>query len=71
MRHKCFDEADEMLAKRNTRLTFPIMLGSDQTKLPMIVTEQIEKGRGKQKAIAMFASYCPFCGANLHYEEGK
>jgi hypothetical protein len=28
----------------------------------MIVTEQIEGGRGKKKAVGMFATFCPFCG---------
>jgi len=66
MRHPCFDKIDnEVLAGYNTRLTFPIMLGEDKTPKPMIETEQIEKGRGKRKAVAMFASFCPFCGEKL------
>lgn len=64
-RHACFDKIDEMLAERNTRLEFPIMLGSDQTALPMVRTEQIETGRGKKKACGMFATFCPFCGESL------
>lgn len=71
MTHKCFDDVDALLAERKTRLTFPIMLGGDQTPLPMIVTEQIETGRGKKKACGMFATFCPFCGVNLKGEEGK
>jgi len=62
---KCFDEVDAMLAERNTRIKFPIMLGGDQTLRPMIVTEQIETGRGKKKAVGMFATFCPFCGVKL------
>lgn len=68
-RHKCFVEVDTMLAERNTRLEFPIMLGADQTELPMIRTEQIESGRGKKKATAMFATFCPFCGEKLRKEK--
>lgn len=64
-RHACFDTVDAMLAERNTRLMFPIMLGGDQTPLPMIVTEQVERGRGKKKAVGMFATFCPFCGERL------
>lgn len=64
-RHPCFDAVDAMLAERNTRLTFPIMLGGDQTPLPMLVTEQVEKGRGKKRAVGMFATFCPFCGVSL------
>lgn len=66
----CIARADEMLAKRNTRIVIPIMLGTDQTTRPLIETEQIEKGRGKQKACAMFASFCPFCGVSLKRGEG-
>jgi hypothetical protein len=65
MTHKCFTEADAMLAKRNTRLAFPIMLGGDQTPRPMIATEQVTTGRGKQKAVGIFATFCPFCGELL------
>ncbi|MDB5683170.1 MAG: hypothetical protein JWM75_868 [Sphingomonas bacterium] len=59
----CTGTVDAMLAERNTRLTLPIMLGEDQTPRLMIVTEQIEKGRGKKKAVGMSATFCPFCGA--------
>ncbi|HEX7853806.1 MAG TPA: hypothetical protein VF503_08940 [Sphingobium sp.] len=58
----CITTVDAMLAERNTRIMLPIMLGGDQTARPMIVTEQIETGRGKKKAVGMFATFCPFCG---------
>ncbi|MDB5707831.1 MAG: hypothetical protein JWN66_4947 [Sphingomonas bacterium] len=58
----CIETVDAKLAERNTRIMLPIMLGADQTARTMIVTDQIETGRGKQKAVGMFASYCPFCG---------
>ncbi|MCA0208153.1 MAG: hypothetical protein LCH74_03735 [Proteobacteria bacterium] len=58
----CISTVDAMLAERNTRIMLPIMLGGDQTPPPMIVTEQIETGRGKKKASGMFATFCPFCG---------
>lgn len=60
----CISKVDALLAERNTRITLPIMLGADQTERAMIVTEQIESGRGKAKAAAMFATFCPFCGEN-------
>jgi hypothetical protein len=66
--HKCFDAVNEKLAERNTRIMFPLMLGADQTERPMIVTEQIETGRGKQKAVGVFAAFCPFCGEALNKE---
>lgn len=64
----CIAIVDAKLAERNTRIMLPIMLGADQTARPMIVTDQIETGRGKQKACGMFATYCPFCGAS--YSKG-
>lgn len=68
--HTCFETVDAMLATHNTQLTFPIMLTGDQTKRPMIETQQIETGRGKKKAVSMFATFCPFCGAALARKEG-
>lgn len=64
-RHECFDLVDQKLAERNTRLVFPVMLMGDQTMRPMIETEQVEQGRGKAKAVSMFATFCPFCGSEL------
>lgn len=61
----CIETVDAKLAEHNSRITLPIMFGSDQTQRPMIVTEQIEKGRGKPKAVGMFATFCPFCGVEL------
>lgn len=58
----CISIVDAKLAERNTRIMLPIMLGRDQTARPMIVTDQIASGRGKPKAIGMFATFCPFCG---------
>lgn len=61
----CIAEFDAKLADRNTRIMLPIMLGVDQTPRPMIVTDQIETGRGKKKACGVFANFCPFCGVKL------
>jgi hypothetical protein len=38
---------------------------AEQTARPMIVTDQIESGRGKKKACGVFATFCPFCGVKL------
>lgn len=64
----CIETVDAMLAERNTRITLPIMFSPDQTARPMIVTEQIETGRGKAKACGMFATFCPFCGVKIEAE---
>lgn len=61
----CIATVDAMLAERNTRIMLPIMLGADQTPRPMIVTDQIKTGRGKPKAVSMFATFCPFCGIKI------
>lgn len=66
MRCDCITTVDAMLAERNTRIMLPIVLMSGHTPRPMIVTEQIETGRGKKKAVGMFATFCPFCG--VRYE---
>jgi hypothetical protein len=64
----CIQHVDAMLAERNTRIMLPIVFSEDQTPRPMIVTDQIQTGRGKQKACGMFATFCPFCG--VKYEGG-
>lgn len=61
----CISIVDAKLAERNTRIMLPLMLSADQTSRPMIVTDQIETGRGKQKAVGMFATFCPFCGVKI------
>lgn len=60
----CADVVDTKLAERNTRLTRALMFGSAKGHGPalMLQTEQIEQGRGKAKAVAMFVNHCPFCG---------
>lgn len=66
----CAETVDAKLAERNTRLERALMFGSSGTKHGpnlMLRTEQIETGRGKAKAVAMFINYCPFCG--VKYDE--
>lgn len=61
----CADEVDAKLAERNTRLSRALMFskqGRENNPDLMLQTEQIETGRGKQKAVSMFISFCPFCG---------
>ena len=60
----CIDKVNNGLASYNTRLTIPIVFGGGPQML-LVQTEQIETGRGKKKACAMFASFCPFCGTKV------
>lgn len=61
----CADEVDQKLAERNTRLTRALVFskaGRENNPDLLLQTDQIEKGRGKPKAVSMFISFCPFCG---------
>ncbi|CDZ55044.1 hypothetical protein [Neorhizobium galegae] len=58
----CVETVNEKLKERNTRLTQAIVFSPRKDDCLMLVTEQIETGRGKPKAVAMFLTYCPFCG---------
>lgn len=66
----CISLVDAKLAERNTRIMLPLIFrmgdsAGTAAPRPMIVTEQIETGRGKKKAVGMFATFCPFCGTSL------
>jgi len=52
-----------MLAEHNTRITLPLMLGEDQRERAMIATERVKTFRDGKAALALFASFCPFCGS--------
>lgn len=61
---ECISAVNAKLAERNTRLHEPIIIfGGPRAEGQLFVeTEQVEKGRGKAKAVSMLTSYCPFCG---------
>lgn len=68
----CIETVNAKLAERNTRLHEPIFIfGPDLTRRLFVETEQIERGRGKKKAVSMFASFCPFCGEKYVEEAPK
>lgn len=71
---KCIEIIDEQLKERNTRLSLPLLFSVKgepaKDQRVMIETEQLEKGRGKQKAVGMFPTFCPFCGVK-HDAEPK
>lgn len=66
---KCAETVNSKLVEHNTRLTQAIVFGDRDDDCLMLVTEQIEKGRGKPKAVSMFLTYCPFCGTKYTPEE--
>lgn len=64
----CIETVNAKLADRNTRLSQALMLVPTAHPGLMVETEQIERGRGKQKAVAVFLTYCPFCGTKYETE---
>ncbi|SMH42233.1 hypothetical protein [Mesorhizobium australicum] len=69
MKCECIKAVNEKLAARNTRLALTITLTQQLDDFPTIATEQIDKGRGKLKAVSMIPTFCPFCGVKCR-EEG-
>lgn len=62
----CRDAINAQLAEFNTRVRNYYTITDSGLGLPWpIETEQIERGRGKKKAMGLFASFCPFCGVAL------
>lgn len=62
----CRAEANKALAEHNTRIKHYFTLRDSRAGMPWpIETEQLEKGRGKKKAMGLFASFCPLCGESL------
>ena len=63
----CRTKINEQLVPYNTKIA-PIFCIDPKGPVRMpwpISTVQIETGRGKKKAMTLFASYCPFCGVSL------
>ena len=68
----CMEKANKALAPHNTRIeqVFSVMGSGLRLRWP-ISTKQVEKGRGKPKAMGLFASYCPLCGGSLTPPAGE
>lgn len=66
---ECISTVNKLLQPRNTRLGLTFVFSDPISELPTLVVEQIEKGRGKPKAVAMLPSFCPFCGTKYKAEE--
>ncbi|RWE55180.1 MAG: hypothetical protein EOS24_23790 [Mesorhizobium sp.] len=66
---ECIETVNQKLSPRNTRLALTITFAAPGLNaFPSIGTEQIEKGRGRPKAIGMIPSFCPFCGTKYERE---
>lgn len=64
---KCIETMDAALAEYNTCILMPMLAVGSNPK-PFVETYQVERGRGKRKAVKVFASFCPFCG--VKYPDG-
>lgn len=65
----CIETVNEKLKERNTYLVEPWFIQSDKSRRLFVETGQLEKGRGKGKAVRIFTSYCPFCGVKQAQEQ--
>lgn len=58
---KCVEKSRAKLAEHNTRIVQRLTMTGVMPNVSILV-ERIETGRGKRQAMAVIASYCPFCG---------
>ncbi len=63
---QCRVKVNEKLKPFNTQITAVYSISAGGLGMPLpISTSQIETGRGKAKAMGLYASFCPFCGVSL------
>ncbi|GEM_PF-1461997 len=68
----CYDEVNGKLGEHNTKIASYFSLDENRVGRPWpIETRQVETGRGKPKALGLFASYCPICGESLRNKKPK
>jgi hypothetical protein len=59
----CIADFNKRLEQHNTRIDEGLMrINGDWVTRPTIASEQIERGRGKKKAVRIVPTFCPFCG---------
>lgn len=62
----CYEKANKALGEHNTRIKSFFFISGSRVGMPWpIETTQVEKGRGKPKAMGLLASFCPMCGVSL------
>ncbi|WP_313335734.1 hypothetical protein [Sphingobium yanoikuyae] len=64
----CIAEVNKTLAQHNTMLVFTLFGTPSRV---IVDTTQVETGRGKKKAAAMIATFCPFCGERYEPEPAR
>jgi hypothetical protein len=65
----CLRKTYKPLAARNTSIVQTIPLKRGRPSMALLRTEQIETGRGKPKAVAVVATYCPICGKKYEADD--
>lgn len=65
----CYEKANKALGDHNTKIASYFTLDDNRVRRTWpIETVQLEKGRGKAKAMGLFASFCPLCGVSLRQQ---
>lgn len=65
---ECIEVVNKELAEHNTQILLPMFTVGDNVRRPFVETAKLDdKKRGKP--LAMFATFCPFCG--MRYEANK
>lgn len=59
----CIANFNKRLEQHNTRIADSLIrIDGEWVTRPTIASEQIERGRGKKKAVMIVPTFCPFCG---------
>lgn len=67
MSHDCVARVNEQLKTHHTALASVVSLsnGNEGRELIQLTTFKLSNAPRNKKAMTMFASFCPFCGAKL------
>lgn len=67
MSHDCISRINDQLLAHNTRLAAALSFSQPDRELIQITTVKAAPAT-RGKPVAMFASFCPFCGVSLSRE---
>lgn len=67
-KHDCVDRLNGKLAEFNTRLPFAISFDEPSREMIRVSTVKAKEDVRK-KPMALYASFCPFCGVNLRAKD--